>query len=170
MASDKNTKLLEKHLKILGQKIRIDILKRLNNSHKPISYSMLQKEILGTNPNSINFSFHLKNLKTSNLIDSSEDGYTLTLFGKQILKNILTMEQLLNVQNKTIMIRTSKYSKEPFDIDKIEKYLIKEGEMEEFQAKQIAQEVEERLSKTNIEYLTAPLMREYINAVLLENG
>jgi len=39
-----------------------------------------------------------------------------------------------------------------------------------FQAKQIAQEVEERLSKTNIEYFTAPLMREYINAVLLENG
>lgn len=170
MASDKNTELLEKHLKILGQKIRIDILKRLNNSPKPISYSMLQKEILGTNPNSINFSFHLKSLKKSSLIVSSEVGYTLTLFGKQILKNILAMEQILNVQNKTTMIRTSKYSKEPFNIDKIEKYLIKEGQMEEFQAKQIAQEVEERLSKTNIQYLTTPLMREYINAVLLENG
>jgi anaerobic ribonucleoside-triphosphate reductase len=42
--------------------------------------------------------------------------------------------------------------------------------LERYLAQQIAREVEERLSKTNIEYLTAPLMREYINAILLENG
>jgi len=39
-----------------------------------------------------------------------------------------------------------------------------------FLARKITREVEERLAKTNIEYLTAPLMREYINAILLENG
>jgi len=68
------------------------------------------------------------------------------------------------------MIRTSKYSKELFDASKIEEYLVTEGELERYLARQIAREVEERLSKTNIEYMTAPLMREYINAVLLENG
>ena len=170
MNSDKNQDVLEKQLKTLGQKIRIDILKKLSLSSYPLPYSSLQKEVLGSNPNAINFSFHLKALKNSVLIESSENGYILTTVGKQILKNIVSIEQILNDKNKTIMIRTSKYSKEPFDTNKIESYLIKEGQVEKFLAKQIAKEVEERLSKTNIEYLTAPLMREYINAILLENG
>ncbi|MFX0011214.1 MAG: ATP cone domain-containing protein, partial [Candidatus Hermodarchaeota archaeon] len=170
MSSDKNQDLLEKQLKTLGQKIRIDILKKLSLSSDPLPYSSLQKEVLGTNPNSINFSFHLKALKNSVLIESSDNGYMLSLLGKQILKNIVSIEQILNNNNKTIMIRTSKYSKEPFDVNKIEEYLIKEGEVEKSEAEQIAREVEERLSKTNINYLTAPLMREYINVILLENG
>ncbi len=170
MSSDKNQDVLEKHLKTLGQKIRIDILKKLNLSSNPLPYSSLQKEVLGSNPNSVNFSFHLKALKNSVLIESSENGYTLSVIGKQILKNIVSIEQILNDKNKKIMIRTSKYSKEPFDANKIEAYLIKEGKVEKFVAKKISKEVEERLSKTNIEYLTAPLMREYINAILLENG
>ena len=170
MSSDKNQDVLEKHLKTLGQKIRIDILKKLNLSSNPLPYSVLQKEVLGSNPNSVNFSFHLKALKNSVLIESSENGYTLSVIGKQILKNIVSIEQILNDKNKKIMIRTSKYSKEPFDANKIETYLIKEGKVEKFVAKKISKEVEERLSKTHIEYLTAPLMREYINAILLENG
>ncbi|MBY9009702.1 MAG: hypothetical protein KGD74_07555 [Candidatus Lokiarchaeota archaeon] len=170
MNSDKNQDVLEKQLKTLGQKIRIDILKKLSLSRNPLPYSSLQKEVLGSNPNAVNFSFHLKALKNSVLIDSSEDGYILSTVGKQILKNIVSIEQILNDKNKKIMIRTSKYSKEPFDSRKIQKYLIKEGQVEVHLAKQIANKVEEHLSKTNIEYLTAPLMREYINGILLENG
>jgi len=168
--ADKNSEILEKQLKILGKKIRIDILKKLNTSKDPLSFSMLQKEVLASNSNSTNFSFHLKTLKESKLIDSNDEGYSLNLLGTQILKRILSIEQVLNDQNKTIMIRTSKYSKEPFNADKIEDYLIKEGQVELHLAKKIAHEVEDRLLKTNIQYLTAPLMREYINAVLLENG
>ncbi len=170
MNSDKNQDVLEKHLKTLSQKIRIDILKKLSLNNNPLPYSSLQKEVLGSNPNSVNFSFHLKALKNSVLIDSSENGYILSILGKQILKNIVSIEQILNDKNKKIMIRTSKYSKEPFDANKIEAYLIKEGQVEKFVAKKISKEVEDRLSKTNIEYLTTPLMREYINAILLENG
>ena len=170
MDSDKNIDVLEKQLKILGQKIRIDILKKLNIIRNPLPYSMLQKEVLGANPNSVNFSFHLKALKNGNLISTSESGYTLSTLGKQILKNIVSMEQILNDQNKPIMIRTSKYSKEPFNANKIEDYLIKEGQLEKFLAIQISNKVKERLSKANIGYLTTPLMREYVNAILLENG
>ena len=170
MNSDKNHDVLEKQLKTLGQKIRIDILKKLSLSSNPLSYSMLQKEVLGTNPNSVNFSFHLKTLKNSDLMYTTDDGYALSALGRQILKNIVSIEKILNDKNKTIMIRTSKYSKEPFDSSKIENYLIKEGQVDEHLAKQIAKEVEERLSKTNIAYLTTPLMREYINGILLENG
>ncbi|MHA1458956.1 MAG: anaerobic ribonucleoside-triphosphate reductase [Promethearchaeota archaeon] len=170
MNSDKNHDVLEKQLKTLGQKIRIDILKKLSLSSNPLPYSMLQKEVLGTNPNSVNFSFHLKTLKNSDLMYTTDDGYALSTLGRQILKNIVSIEKILNDKNKTIMIRTSKYSKEPFDSSKIENYLIKEGQVDEHLAKQIAKEVEERLSKTNISYLTTPLMREYINGILLENG
>ncbi|MFX1497249.1 MAG: anaerobic ribonucleoside-triphosphate reductase [Promethearchaeota archaeon] len=162
--------MIERHLRILGQKVRIDILKKLDNSLVPLSFSTLQKEICDLNQSNINLSFHLRTLKEANLIESIEEGYQITILGKKILNNIILMEQILNAQNKTIMIRTSKYSKEPFNIKKIEEYLIREGEMEEYQAKQIASEVQERLSKTKIDYLTAPLMREYINAILLENG
>jgi len=167
--SDKNSEILEKQLKTLGQKIRIDILKKLHAALNPLTFSALKREVLGSNSNSVNFSFHLKALKKIKVINSSEAGYSLSSLGKEILKNILSIEQTFNNQNKTIMIRTSKYSKEPFKIRKIEEYLIKEGEMEPDLAKKIAQEVKRRLSKTNIEYLTAPLMREYINGVLLEN-
>ncbi|MCJ7649540.1 MAG: hypothetical protein MUP85_13065 [Candidatus Lokiarchaeota archaeon] len=170
MDSDKNSDLLERQLKILGQKIRIDILKNLDKNTKPVSYSLLQKQVLGSNPNSVNFSFHLKVLKTNDLIETSDDGYLLTSLGKKILGNIISMEQILNDQDKSIMIRTSRYSTEPFNLDNIEKYLVKEGGMELFRAKQIANEVSERLSRSEVEYLTTPLMREYINGILLENG
>lgn len=170
MDTDKNLNLLEKQLKTLGQKVRIDILKRLNNNQTPLSFSRLQKDILGHNASSVNLSFHLNSLKKSELIFSSEEGYLITSLGQQILDKILSIEQILNNQNKARVIRTSKYSKELFDINKIEEYLVVEGELDHYLARQIAHEVEERLSKTNIEYMTAPLMREYINAILLENG
>ncbi len=170
MDTDKNQTLLEKQLKTLGQKVRIDILKKLKNTQIPIPFSKLQKEVLGINLSSVNLSFHLKTLKRSKLIQSSEEGYLISLLGEQILNNILSIEQILINQNKVRMIRTSKYSKEKFDIKKIEEYLVNEGELERYLAKQIVHEVEERLSKTNIDYMTAPLMREYINAILLENG
>ncbi|MHA1986859.1 MAG: anaerobic ribonucleoside-triphosphate reductase [Promethearchaeota archaeon] len=170
MHPDKNKDLLGKQLKTLGQKIRIDILKKLTRSQDPLSFSKLQREVLEGDFTSTNFSFHLNELKKCELINSTENGYYITKLGKQILENILSIEQILQDKSKKKMIRTSKYSKERFDSSKIEDYLRIEGGLEQFLAKKISREVEERLAKTNIEYLTAPLMREYINAILLENG
>ncbi len=170
MDADKNNNILEKQLKTLGQKVRIDILKKLKNTLTPLSFSRLQKEVLINDLSSVNLSFHLNTLKKSELVYSSDEGYSITYLGEQIIDKILSIEQILNKQNQSRMIRTSKYSKELFDASKIEEYLVTEGELERFLARQIAREVEERLSKTNIEYMTAPLMREYINAILLENG
>jgi len=168
--SDKNKNTLEKQLKTIGQKTRIEILKKLKNVQTPVSFSKLQKQVIDHNLSSVNLSFHLNALKKCNLIFSSEEGYSITNMGKQIIDKILSIEQIINKETKRKMIRTSKYSKELFDINKIEEYLVNEGELDRFLARQIAHEVEERLSKTNIEYLTTPLMREYINAILLENS
>ena len=170
MDTDKNSIFLEKHLKTVGQSVRIDILKKLNSSQFHLSFSKLQKEVLDQNSSSVNFSFHLNELKKREMIDSSENGYYITKLGKDILGGILSIEEILIKKTKKKMIRTSKYSKELFDLKKIEEFLITEGGLEIFLAQQIAREVEERLAKTDIEYLTAPLMREYINVILLENG
>ncbi|KKN22778.1 hypothetical protein LCGC14_0911750, partial [marine sediment metagenome] len=170
MISDKNSNFLEKQLKTLGQKVRLDILKKLKNSQNDISFSKLQKDVLEGNSSTVNLSFHLNALKKCELINNTENGYYITQFGKKIFENILSIERILGEKSKLKMIRTSKYSKELFDSNKIEEFLITEGDMELFLARQIAREVEDRLANLNIEYLTAPLMREYTNAILLENG
>ena len=170
MDSDKNTHDIEKLLRVLGKKIRIDILTKMNNKESLIPYSVLQKEVLELNQNSVNFSYHLKALENSNLIISSEEGYFITSLGKKILKIIISMEECIDHQNEVRLIRTSKYSKEIFDFKKIKEYLIEEGKLEKNLAEKIAIEVKKRLSKTHIKYLTAPLMREFINVILLENG
>jgi len=168
--ADKITSSLEKYLKILSQPIRIDILKRLNNCQTSLSYSSLKKESSIRYPNSTNFSFHLKTLKNNHFIESQKNGYIISSFGKRILDGILNLEQDIIEENQTRMIRTSKYSKEPFNMSKIKEYLITEGEMDEILADQIASEVDERIRKARIKYLTAPLMREFINGILLEKG
>ncbi|MBN1801525.1 MAG: hypothetical protein JW891_08470 [Candidatus Lokiarchaeota archaeon] len=170
MNSDKNNVSLEKQLKTIGQKIRIDILKNLNSTIMPVPFSSLQKEILDDRHNSTNFSFHLNSLKKMDLVASETEGWKLTTLGRKILKHILLIEQVIVEQEKSLMVRTSKYSKEPFNINKIENYLILEGKMEANEARNIARDVKTRLFKSNIEYLTAPLIREYINGVLLERG
>ncbi|MFX0070942.1 MAG: anaerobic ribonucleoside-triphosphate reductase [Candidatus Hermodarchaeota archaeon] len=170
MSSDKNTNQLGKLLKTLHQPLRREILKNLNYSERPKSYSLLQKEVLSSNSQSVNFSFHLNKLKQNRLISSNNEGYKITSLGKQVSKLITDMKKVLNDKNKKLIIRTSKYSTELFQIKKIEQYLIREGNISKNLAKQIASEIEDRITKTKIEYLTAPLMREYINAFLIEKG
>jgi len=170
MSSDKNIKGIGDFLKVLQQPIRREILNKLNSYENPVSFSKLQKEVMGTNSNYVNFSFYIKPLKSLALISSKEEGYLITNLGKQLLKLILNMEQVLNQNKKPVMIRTSKYSKEKFDINKIEEYLIKEGELNTNLAKNIANQVKKRLKTTKINYLTAPLMRELINSILIENN
>ena len=170
MSSYQISKLLEKYLKIIGKKNRIDILKKLYFEDKDISFSDIQREFIGSEKNSINLSFHLNALKEVNLIESSQKGYSISKLGKTILNKILDIENTLNQFNESVLIRTSKYITEPFNIQKVKDYLIKEAEMETFLANRIAKLVECKIKKTNIKYLTTPLMREYINGILLEEG
>lgn len=169
MSRDKNIKDLGDFLKVLKQPIRRKILSKLNLYENPMSFSKLQKEVLGTISNSVNFSFYIKPLKSLALISSEEEGYSITTLGRKFLTLIKNMEQVLTHNENPVMIRTSKYSKEKFDINKIEEYLITEGKLNSDLAEKIANQVKERLKNTNINYLTAPLMREYINVILLEN-
>ena len=171
MGSDKKiSETLEKQLKAIGKKIRLDLLKNLHLSDTALSFSDLQKSIMLSESNSVNLTFHLNSLKEAKLICSSKEGYQITDIGKQILEKVIDIEHIINKKNKNLVIRTSKYSTEPFNIKNVKEYLIREADMNPFLADQMAKLVEKRLSETNVEYLTAPLMREYINAILLEEG
>ncbi|MBY9005148.1 MAG: hypothetical protein KGD63_00130 [Candidatus Lokiarchaeota archaeon] len=170
MSSDKISKLLEKYLKIIGKKTRLDILKKLNNIDNCITFSDIQKEIFEFKNGTTSLSFHLNALKKLNLIKSSQKGYSISNLGKEILKKVLEIELTLNHFNKSVLIRTSKYITEPFNLQNIKDFLVREAGMESFLANRISKLVENKLSKTNIKYLTTPLMREYINGILLEEG
>ncbi|MCW4035063.1 MAG: hypothetical protein NWF03_06825, partial [Candidatus Bathyarchaeota archaeon] len=73
-------------------------------------------------------------------------------------------------QRKKILVRTSRLAMEEFDRNKIVEALVKEANVPVFQAQKIARETEKRLLEFKTKYLTAPLIREMVNAILVEKG
>ncbi len=72
--------------------------------------------------------------------------------------------------NKKIQIRTSKDTIESFNKNKIKDTLIKETQVNKKEAQKIANEVEEILKNSKLQYITSPIIRELTNAKLLEKG
>ncbi len=161
---------LGKYLQIIGQEVRFKIMKTLYDSEGLISFANLKRVISKDKGDTANISYHLNILKENNYISSSDDGYSLTKLGKKILEKLLDIGDIIDDESKTIKIRTSNYTFEPFDINKITEYLIREANIPENLAKSIADEVKIQLSHSKVEYLTAPLIREYINGILIEKG
>ncbi|MEO2117385.1 MAG: anaerobic ribonucleoside-triphosphate reductase, partial [Methanocaldococcus sp.] len=69
-----------------------------------------------------------------------------------------------------LKVRTSEKEFEPFDKNKIVNALIREAGADRETAKRIADEVERELKKLKVKYLTAPMIREIVNAKLIEYG
>ena len=74
------------------------------------------------------------------------------------------------VKPKGMLVRTSHFTFEEFDSNKIANSLIREAKMPPDQAQKTAKETEKLLLKSKIKYLTAPLIREIVNATLIEKG
>ncbi len=70
----------------------------------------------------------------------------------------------------TLRVRTSRDTIEGFDQTKIEKTLVVETGASEEVARKIATDVHKELKKLNLEYLTAPMIREIVNTKLVEYG
>jgi len=119
------------------------------------------------------FAYHLRKLLQSGLvdIDSNTKKYRLTDLGSRVLDYYRNIGDFLTKKTRRLEVRRSNMVMEPFDRTKIENFLIKEASLRADLAAQIATEVEERLlSKSPVKYLTAPLIREFVNAVLIEKG
>ncbi|MDR3223183.1 MAG: anaerobic ribonucleoside-triphosphate reductase [Methanobrevibacter sp.] len=81
-------------------------------------------------------------------------------------------EEIANkyLENTALKVRTSRDKIESFDLSKIANNLVKETGASQETAFEIATQVWKELKKLNIEYLTSPIIREIVNAKLVEHG
>ncbi|MHA1750817.1 MAG: anaerobic ribonucleoside-triphosphate reductase [Candidatus Helarchaeota archaeon] len=160
----------QKILSAISNDVRAEILKLLSRKN-PLSFTEIMEE-RGLNPSQDagRFGYHLRELRKARLIKGGpEEGYQLTTIGEKVVEFLWTLIDIERVDSY-IPVRTSGYTIEHFDKTKIIQSLTKEASVPEDLAKEIANETEERLFKANIKYLTAPLIREAVNFILIEKG
>jgi len=160
-----------KVLKAASSSLRMQLLITLVEKG-PQSYTDLMK-VLKLNPSrdAGRFAYHLKYLLSADLIEPDVDNkeYRLTDLGKTMINFTEDIQQQF-LQRKKIFVRTSRLAMEEFDRNKIVEALVKEANVPVFQAQKIARETEKRLLEFKTKYLTAPLIREMVNAILVEKG
>jgi ribonucleoside-triphosphate reductase len=117
------------------------------------------------------FAYHLKFLLKVDLIEADVETkkYCLTELGKIVIDVAERIEKKA-FKPKGMLVRTSRFAPEEFDANKIANSLIKETKMPAELARKVAKEAEKWLLKSKTKYLTAPLVREVANAILIEKG
>jgi len=160
-----------KILKAVSSPVRLKILNLLFDKG-PLSYTELMNS-LKMNParDAGRFAYHLKFLLKADLIEADVESkkYCLTDLGKLVIDVAEKIESKAFRRRKKL-VRTSRLALEEFDANKIASSLVKEAKMPAELAQKVAKEVEKRLVKSKTKYLTAPLVREVVNTVLIEKG
>jgi len=158
-------------LKAVSSPIRLNILNLLFDKGS-LSYTELMSALkMNPSRDAGRFAYHLKSLLKADLIEADIEArkYRLTELGKIVIKASEEIERK-SVKRKRILVRTSRFALEDFDVNKIVDSLMKEAGMPVDLAQKVAKEGEKRLLKSKTKYLTAPLIREVVNAVLIEKG
>lgn len=157
---------------VMASPNRIDIL-RILNSKGPLTYSEL-KALAGfkSKKESGKFAYHLRKLLRQSLValNKAERKYTITNLGKLVLSLARQIEERSIIESGKMYVRTSGQTIQEFNSHKIIQSLVREGNMPPELAQKIAEEVEGKIYKLQTAYLTAPLIREMVNAVLIEHG
>ena len=168
----KTSKRVRTIYSVIASENRLDIL-RILNSKGPLSYSEL-KTLAGfkSKKESGKFAYHLRKLVKQMLVtlNRSERRYNVTNLGRLILNLTRQIEEQSVIESGKIYVRTSKEMMEEFKPDKILQALVKEAGMPVDLAQKMTSEAEARLYKFQTSYLTAPLIREIVNALLIEHG
>ena len=117
------------------------------------------------------FAYHLKFLLKADLVEADVEAkkYYLTDLGKMVL-DVADRVEKKAVKPRGMMVRTSHLTVEEFDANKIANSLIKEAKVPAELAQKAAKEAEKRLVKSKTKYLTASLIREVVNGILVEKG
>lgn len=117
------------------------------------------------------FAYHLKSLLKADLIEPDVENkkYRLTDIGRMVVDIAESIEERVYKKRK-MMVRTSRLAMEEFDRNKIVDSLVREADVPLELAQRIARETERRLLEFKTKYLTAPLIREIVNAILVEKG
>src|SRR3972149_11194045 len=160
-----------KVLKAVSSPLRLQIL-NLFFDKGALSYSELMN-LLKMNPSrdAGKFAYHLKFLLKADLVEADAEAkkYFLTELGKMVI-DVADRVERKAVKPRGMLVRTSHSTLEEFDANKIANSLIKEAKMPPDLAQQAAKEAEKILLKSKTKYITAPLVREVVNAILIEKG
>ncbi|TFG18722.1 MAG: hypothetical protein EU530_08410 [Promethearchaeota archaeon] len=157
-------------LNAFSNKSRMEIIRLLAERGNPVVFNTLLKGLGYTPVNSSKLANHLKKLVEWRLVDKDSSSYTLTKLGKQLYDQIDGIEKTIDEYNRDIFVRTSDFCLEPFDETKIAINLMREADIAEGEAYELARMAKHKLLNAKIEYLTAPLIRESMNFILLESG
>ncbi len=116
------------------------------------------------------FVYHLRSLTDAGLVslDKKTKKYEVTELGLMIVSFARDMDEYVNVKRGKLYVRTSRLAIEEFHRNKIAKSLVVEASVPQEIADEIAAEAEDRLVRLKTVYLTAPLIREFVNAILIE--
>ena len=150
--------------------VRLHVLKLLV-SKGPLPYTEIMYEAkLDPVRDAGKFVYHLKTLRKAGLV-SIEKGtkkYGITELGKILVEFSRDLEEYVAVKQGRLFVRTSRMTIEEFDRTRIAKSLVTEAGMPQSLADEVAAEAEERLVKFGTTYLSAPLIRELVNTILIE--
>lgn len=158
-------------LKAVSSPLRLKML-TLFLERGPLSYTEIMN-LLRLSPvrDAGRFAYHLKQLLKMDLIEPDVETrkYRLTELGRKIIDFTDELEEAA-YDKRRMLVRTSRLAIEDFDRNKIAESLIKEAEVPAELAQKIARETEKRLQEIGTKYLTAPLIREFVNAILVERS
>ncbi len=156
----------------MGAPLRLQILKAIY-AQGPLGYVEIMNQ-LGLNPrrDAGKFAYHLRMLRQAGLleIDGASKKHRLTALGSMVLDFSQDIDEHALREKGRLLVRTSRLAMEEFDRNRIVQALNREARVPMELAQKIAEETEERLLKLDTLYLTAPLIREFVNAVLVEKG
>ena len=160
-----------KVLKAVSSTLRLQILNLLFDK-SALSYTELMNQLkMNPSRDAGRFAYHLKFLLKADLVEADVEAkkYFLTDLGKMVL-DVADRVEKKAVKPRGMVVRTSHLTLEEFDVNKIANSLIKEAKVPAELAQKAAKETEKRLVKSKTKYLTASLIREVVNGILVEKG
>ena len=160
-----------KILKAVSSTLRLQILNLLFDKGA-LSYTELMNSLkMNPSRDAGRFAYHLKFLLKADLVEADAEAkkYFLTDLGKMVI-DVADRVEKKAVKPKGMLVRTSHFTFEEFDANKIATSLIREAKMPADLAQKTSKETEKFLLKAKTKYLTAPLIREIVNAILIEKG
>jgi len=158
-------------LKAVSSTLRLQILNLLFDKG-PLSYTELMSSLkMNPSRDAGRFAYHLKFLLKTDLIEADVETrkYGLTDLGKMVI-DVADRIEKTSSKSKGMLVRASRFALEEFDANKIAGSLVREAKMSAELAQKVAKEAEKRLLKSKTKYMTAPLVREVVNAILIEKG
>ena len=150
--------------------VRLQIL-RLLSTKGPLHYTEIMFQLkLDPVRDAGKFVYHLRSLTDTGLVtlDKKSKRYEVTELGRMIVSFARDLDEYVNVKRGKLYVRTSRLAIEEFHRNKIARSLVVEAGVPQEIADEIAAEAEDRLVRLKTVYLTAPLIREFVNAILIE--